>query len=66
MYVPFAKMKHLGGDHGAVAKVRRRDLSSLLYQLILLEAGFSEVAIRTNGRSQNANSKLVFSNNATL
>lgn len=51
---------------GAVDKVRKRELSSLLISLILLEACLLEVEIRTNGRSINANNKLVYSNNTLL
>ena len=58
---------HLGGNHGAVDTVRKRELSSLLISLILLEISLSEIEIRTNGRSKNANNKLlVISSNTTL
>lgn len=57
----------LAGNHGTVDKVRKGELSSLLSSLILLEASLSEIEIRTNGRSKDANNKLlIFSNNTTL
>lgn len=65
MYVSFAKMNSFHNP-GAVDKARRRELSSLLTSLILLETSFLEVEIRTNRRSKNASNKLVFSNNTVL
>ena len=54
----------LAGNHGTVDKVRKGELSSLLSSLILLEASLSEIEIRTNGRSKDANNKLlIFSMN---
>ena len=68
MCVLFAEMSDFWQEnHGTVDKVRKGELSSLLRSLILLEASLSEIEIRTNGRSKDANNKLlIFTDNTIL
>lgn len=58
------KWRIFGGESLAVDKVRKKELLSPL--LVLLETSLLEAKIETNGRSKNANNKLIFSTNTAL
>lgn len=69
MFDPFAKMNDFFFFFLGIVELFIRlgkGGCHLLISLILLEASLSEVEIRANGRSKNANNKLVFSNNTML